>query len=97
MAASSKTGAFVFSPFSARYTLSEEDRKEPSSLKSTPAKMVAKGGRDTEVDLHGRHGGYRAILSKNTVGKPCPACGTTIKKEAYLGGSIYYCPRCQKM
>jgi len=78
-------------------TLTEKDRKELfSSLKSTLAKMTAEGGRDTEVDLYGKHGGYRTILSKNTVGKPCPVCEKTIRKEAYLGGSIYYCPRCQK-
>jgi len=67
------------------------------SLKSTLTKMVAKGGRDTEVDLFGKQGGYKTILSRNTVDKPCPVCGTIIKKEAYLGGSIYYCSNCQKM
>ncbi|MGC8832217.1 MAG: DNA-formamidopyrimidine glycosylase family protein [Thermoproteota archaeon] len=78
-------------------TLTEKDRKELfSSLKSTLAKMAAEGGRDTEIDLHGKHGGYRTILSRNTWGKPCPVCEKTIRKEAYLGGSIYYCPRCQK-
>lgn len=60
-------------------------------------KMTLQGGRDTERDLFGCPGGYRTILSKNTVGQPCPACGTTIKKEPYLGGSIYVCERCQKM
>ena len=50
-------------------------------------RMDANGGRDTERDL---------ILSKNTSGKPCSTCGDIIKKEAYLGGSIYYCPTCQR-
>jgi formamidopyrimidine-DNA glycosylase len=31
----------------------------------------------------------------NTVGKPCSVCRTFIKKEAYLGGSIYICDGCQ--
>lgn len=57
--------------------------------------ITEQGGRDTERDLYGRFGGYRTILSKKTVGTPCPACGSTIVKEAYLGGSIYYCPGCQ--
>ncbi len=43
----------------------------------------------------GRPGGYTTILSKNTVGMPCPECERTIRKEAYMGGSIYYCPQCQ--
>ncbi|MDD1770473.1 MAG: hypothetical protein LUO79_05245 [Methanomassiliicoccales archaeon] len=67
------------------------------ATKGTLADMARKRGRDTESDLFGRPGGYRTILSKNTVGKPCPVCGTIIKKEAYMGGSIYYCERCQRV
>jgi formamidopyrimidine-DNA glycosylase len=79
-------------------TLSEKDKEELiNSLKLTLTKMVAGGGRDTELDLYGRQGGYKTILSRNTVDKPCPVCGTIIKKEAYLGGSIYYCSKCQRM
>jgi formamidopyrimidine-DNA glycosylase len=59
--------------------------------------MTVQGGRDTERDLFGNPGGYKTVLSKNTVGKPCPACGTIIKKEPYMGGSIYYCAVCQAM
>ncbi|MFA6873005.1 MAG: zinc finger domain-containing protein, partial [Bacteroidaceae bacterium] len=29
--------------------------------------------------------------------QPCPRCGNQIRKEAYMGGSIYYCPTCQKL
>ncbi|MBN1139532.1 MAG: endonuclease VIII [Anaerolineae bacterium] len=65
------------------------------AVKEVLAAMTAQGGRDTERDLFGHPGGYKTILSKNTVGKPCPACGTTIRKEAYLGGAIYYCSGCQ--
>jgi formamidopyrimidine-DNA glycosylase len=57
--------------------------------------MAEQGGPDTERDLFGQPGGYRTVLSRNTAGTPCPACGSIIVKEAYLGGSIYYCPRCQ--
>lgn len=67
------------------------------SIKTTLAAMAAQGGRDTEKDLFGCPGGYRTRLSKNTVGLPCPACGTLIRKEAYLGGSIYYCAGCQHL
>lgn len=58
--------------------------------------MTEMGGRDTENDLFGHPGGYITILSKNTAGQPCPECESTIRKEAYMGGSIYYCPTCQK-
>ena len=34
--------------------------------------------------------------SKKTVNQPCPVCHTVIKKESYLGGSIYIiCEKCQ--
>jgi formamidopyrimidine-DNA glycosylase len=68
-----------------------------NSIKSVLREMSDCGGRDTERDLFGNPGGYVTVLSKNTVGKPCPACGASIKKEAYMGGSIYYCPGCQKI
>jgi formamidopyrimidine-DNA glycosylase len=67
------------------------------ALKSVLKKMTDQGGRDTERDLFGCPGGYQTILSKNTVGKACPECGSIIKKEAYLGGSIYVCIGCQKI
>jgi formamidopyrimidine-DNA glycosylase len=79
-------------------TMSNSERTELlASLKTTLKQMVADGGRDTESDLYGKQGGYKAVLSKNTVTKPCPVCGTTIRKEAYMGGSIYFCSNCQKM
>ncbi len=57
--------------------------------------MTEKGGRDTEKDLFGKAGGYKTRMSKNTWKLPCPVCGGTVVKEAYMGGSVYYCPVCQ--
>jgi formamidopyrimidine-DNA glycosylase len=65
------------------------------SVKSVLKQMAAEGGRDTERDLYGCPGRYKTILSRNTVDKPCPACGSAIKKAAYMGGSVYYCEGCQ--
>jgi formamidopyrimidine-DNA glycosylase len=68
-----------------------------NSVKTTISAMATQGGRDTELDLFGCPGGYKTILCKNTVNKPCPVCGTIIKKEAYMGGSVYYCEKCQML
>lgn len=68
-----------------------------SSVKSTLREMTDRGGRDTEKDLLGRAGGYKTLLSKNTCSGPCPVCGGTFVKEAYLGGAVYYCPACQPL
>lgn len=67
------------------------------SIKNTLQEMVLQGGRDTEKDLFGNPGGYKTKLSKNTVGGKCIACNSEIIKEAYMGGSIYYCSHCQKI
>ena len=68
-----------------------------NSIKATLNDMVKKGGRDTEKDLFGKYGNYITKLSRNTVGKPCTECKTPIKKESYMGGSIYFCPVCQNL
>ena len=65
------------------------------AVKSTLIEMTRAGGRDTEKDLYGQANGYRTILSRNTLDKPCPACGGALIREAYLGGNIYFCPGCQ--
>ena len=60
-------------------TLSAIDRNILfGSIKNTLSEMTAKGGRDTENDLLGKLGGYKTKLSKNTIGQPCPVCGTLI-------------------
>lgn len=80
------------------HTLSEIDHRILfDSIKKTLAAMADRGGRDTELDLFGDPGGYKTLLSKNAVNKPCPLCGTPIKKEAYMGGSVYYCETCQRL
>lgn len=68
-----------------------------NALKETLTDMVSKGGRDTQTDLYGNNGGYRTVLSAKTWKNPCPRCSSMVVKEAYLGGSVYYCPECQKL
>jgi formamidopyrimidine-DNA glycosylase len=66
-----------------------------AAIKTTLTDMTAQGGRDTERDLFGRPGGYRTLRSRHAVGEPCPRCGGSIRKEAYLGGAVYWCGGCQ--
>lgn len=79
----------------------EEYRSLFETVKQTLLKMTEQGGRDTEKDLFGNPGGYTTLLSKKTYGKgdswsPCPLCGNAIHKASYMGGTIYYCEKCQK-
>lgn len=66
-----------------------------TSVVSVLRDMTENGGRDSERDLFGNPGGYRTLMSKKALDDGCPVCGGGIVKEAYLGGSVYYCPVCQ--
>jgi formamidopyrimidine-DNA glycosylase len=77
-------------------THSEKQTRELcKSIKTTLNEMVNNNGRNTERDLFGNYGEYRTKMCKNTVGKQCDVCGSTIIKNNYMGGSIYFCPGCQ--
>ena len=78
-------------------TLSEDHIKNLyHAIIDTLNQMVLKGGRDTEKNIYGENGNYKTVLSKKTYQDGCKKCKTEIKKEQYLGGSIYYCPSCQQ-
>ena len=66
-----------------------------TTVVKTLTAMRDQGGRDTEKDLFGHEGGYRTLLSSKTLLEGCPECGGDVRKEAYMGGSIYTCPHCQ--
>ncbi|MEA4846571.1 MAG: endonuclease VIII [Clostridiaceae bacterium] len=68
-----------------------------NAVKNTLFEMTVNGGRDTERELFGCRGGSSTILSAKNVDKPCSVCGSAIIREAYLGGNIYFCPKCQKL
>jgi formamidopyrimidine-DNA glycosylase len=48
------------------------------------------------VDVFGA-GGYfdRSLNAYGREGRPCPRCGTLIRREAFMNRSSYSCPRCQ--
>lgn len=77
-------------------TLAEKEKETLyAAIGRTLRRIYAEGGRNSETDLYGRCGGYIPFLSKDTAGQPCPRCGEVIRKENYMGGSIYYCAGCQ--
>ncbi len=85
-----------FHPKRKMSTLSEADFKQLYvALKKVLHEMTELHGRNTEKDLFGNPGGYVTYLSKKTYATPCPKCGYEIRKENYMGGTIYYCEHCQ--
>lgn len=80
------------------HTLTDDDLKRLfHTLKATLATMTDQGGRNVEKDFYGQPGGYRCILSAKTWQDPCPVCHGHLTKQAYLGGSVYFCPTCQPL
>lgn len=78
-------------------TLSGQERQRwYRAIRKTLGEAIELGGRDTERDLRGQPGRYVAVMDQRAKGKPCPECGATIEKFAYLGGSCYVCPQCQR-
>lgn len=65
------------------------------SVKQLLADMTQAGGRSTEKDLFGNQGGYEVRMSRETVGLPCPECGTPVERQSYMGGNVYVCA-CQQ-
>lgn len=74
----------------------DEIRNLYDSILFTLKQMIDANGRDTEKNIYGQTGNYKTILSNKTYKNSCPICKNEIKKEQYLGGSIYYCSKCQK-
>ncbi len=77
------------------YLTSDDFINMYNAIKKVFPAVIDNGGKDTDKDLFGKEGRYITKVSKKTLGKPCHCCGELIIKEAYLGGSVYYCPKCQ--
>ena len=68
-----------------------------ASVKSTLAEMAADNGRDTERDLYGNPGGYLTKMSRLALERGCPTCSGRVTRQAYMGGNVYYCAKCQPL
>ena len=75
----------------------DEQRACYQSVSRVMKEAVRKGGRSSELDLYGRPGGFAPDVCKDTLGRPCPECGTAIVKFSFEGGLSYACPGCQRL
>ncbi len=49
------------------------------------------------VDVNGSSGYFdRALAVYGQEGRPCPRCGTPVRREPFMNRSSYRCPRCQR-
>ena len=60
---------------------------------------LAQGGTSFDalyVNVNGASGYFdRSLAAYGQVGRPCPRCGTPIRREAFTNRSSFSCPRCQ--
>jgi len=48
------------------------------------------------VNVNGASGYFdRSLNAYGREGRPCPRCGTLIRREAFMNRSSFFCPRCQ--
>jgi formamidopyrimidine-DNA glycosylase len=63
------------------------------------AEAIAAGGTSFDalyVNVNGQSGYFdRALAVYGRAGKPCPRCGTPIRRDAFMNRSAFSCPRCQ--
>jgi formamidopyrimidine-DNA glycosylase len=48
------------------------------------------------VNINGASGYFdRSLVAYGQAGRPCPRCGTAIRRESFMNRSSYTCPQCQ--
>ncbi len=76
-------------------TLLEQDKRVLyESIVKKIDEMIVFGGRNQVLNMFGEKGGYEVIMSHDR--SLCPVCQNELKKEAFMGGKVIYCPVCQK-
>lgn len=87
-----ETPARVLSGRAARRLLGE--------VRAVLLKALAEGGTSFDaqyVNVNGQAGYFAHSLNAyGRGGKPCPRCGTPIRREAFTNRSSHFCPRCQR-
>lgn len=67
--------------------------------KEVLSEAIAAGGSSISdyVDASGDQGGFQNHFRVyDRAGRPCPSCGTPIRREVHAGRSSFFCPRCQR-
>lgn len=70
-----------------------------AAVRGVMAEALAVGGTSFDslyVNVNGESGYFdRSLAVYGRVGRPCPRCGTPIRREAFMNRSSFSCPRCQ--
>jgi len=70
-----------------------------SALRDVMAEALAAGGTSFDslyVNVDGASGYFdRSLAAYGQEGRPCPRCGTPIRRDAFMNRSSFSCPHCQ--
>jgi formamidopyrimidine-DNA glycosylase len=74
-------------------------RRVLAAASEVMAEALAVGGTSFDalyVNVNGDSGYFdRSLAAYGQEGKPCPRCGTAIRRDAFMNRSSFYCPVCQ--
>lgn len=74
-------------------------RKLLAAVRSVMSEALAAGGTSFDslyVNVNGQSGYFdRSLAVYGQQGRPCPRCGTTIRRTPFMNRSSFWCPRCQ--
>lgn len=75
-------------------------RRLVGEVRAVLTKALAEGGTSFDaqyVNVNGQAGYFAHSLNAyGRGGQPCPRCGASIRREAFMNRSSHYCPRCQR-
>ncbi len=70
-----------------------------ADVRTVMTEALAEGGTSFDslyVDVNGRSGYFdRSLAAYGQEGRPCPRCGTPVRRDAFMNRSSFTCPRCQ--
>jgi formamidopyrimidine-DNA glycosylase len=68
-------------------------------VRDVMTEALAEGGTSFDalyIDVNGQSGYFdRSLNAYGRAGKPCPRCGTPIRRDPFMNRSSFTCPRCQ--
>ncbi|MET3807588.1 formamidopyrimidine-DNA glycosylase [Nakamurella sp. UYEF19] len=74
-------------------------RRVLEAAREVMAEALSVGGTSFDalyVDVNGDSGYFdRSLAAYGQEGRPCPRCGTAIRRDAFMNRSSFYCPVCQ--
>jgi formamidopyrimidine-DNA glycosylase len=74
-------------------------RRLLGAVREVMAEALGQGGTSFDalyVNVNGESGYFdRSLAVYGQEGRPCPRCGTPVRRDSFMNRSSFTCPRCQ--